>query len=71
MCMFCMYGCHLEKSPNRFQHMRKTHPKLYNYCINKLGLKQVLDYIGVPYDNNIDTKKKLNGVEYQQYKIDI
>ncbi len=48
-CMFCMFGVHLEKEPNRFQRMKETHPQLYNYCMNKLGLKEVLDYIGVKY----------------------
>lgn len=62
-CMFCMYGCHLEKEPNRFQRMKITHPRQYEYCIgggefvdgkwqpNKqgLGLGYVLDYIGVKY----------------------
>lgn len=48
-CMFCMFGVHLEKEPNRFQRMKITHPKQYDYCINKLGLGTVLDYIGVPY----------------------
>jgi len=46
-CMFCMFGVHLEKEPNRFQLMRDTHPKLYDYCMNQLGCKKVLDYIGV------------------------
>lgn len=49
-CMFCMFGCHLEKEPNRFQRMKTTHPKQYEYCMDKLGLKEVLDYIGVPYE---------------------
>lgn len=48
-CMFCMFGVNLEKEPNRFQHMKITHPNQYNYCINKLGLGEVLDYCGVPY----------------------
>lgn len=48
-CMFCMYGVHLEKGENRFQRMSQTHPKQYDYCINKLGLGVVLDYIGVDY----------------------
>lgn len=48
-CMFCMYGVHLEGYPNRFQRMKDTHPKQYDYCINRLGLGKVLDYIGVPY----------------------
>jgi 3'-phosphoadenosine 5'-phosphosulfate sulfotransferase (PAPS reductase)/FAD synthetase len=49
-CMFCMLGVHLEKEPNRFQRMKITHPKQYDYCINKLGIGKVLDYIGVPYN---------------------
>lgn len=32
-CVFCAYGAHLEKEPNRFQQLAKTHPKLYSYCI--------------------------------------
>lgn len=62
-CIFCMYGCHLEESPNRFERLKETHPKQYNYCINGgeyvdgllqpnkegLGLGKVLDYIGVKY----------------------
>lgn len=63
-CIFCMLGCHLEKEPNRFQRLKETHPRQYEYCIgggemvdgkwqpNKegLGLGKVLDYIGVKYD---------------------
>lgn len=48
-CMFCMFGAHLEETPNRFQLMKETHPKQYDYCINKLGCGKVLDYIGVDY----------------------
>ena len=48
-CMFCMFGVHMEKQPNRFQSMSKTHPELWNYCINKLGCGKVMDFIGVPY----------------------
>jgi len=48
-CMFCMFGVHLEKGKNRFQLMKETHPKQYDYCINKLGCGKVLDYIKVKY----------------------
>lgn len=48
-CMFCMYGVHMEKGKNRFQLMKETHPKLWEYCIYRLNLKQVLEYIGVDY----------------------
>lgn len=63
-CIFCMFGCHLEKEPNRFQCLKDTHPNQYRYCIgggeyvdgiwqpNKegLGLAHVLDFIGVKYE---------------------
>ena len=50
-CMFCMFGVHMEKEPNRFQRMQKTHPKLWDYCIHKLGCGKVMDYINVNYQN--------------------
>jgi 3'-phosphoadenosine 5'-phosphosulfate sulfotransferase (PAPS reductase)/FAD synthetase len=51
-CVFCGYGCHLEKEPNRFQRLKKTHPKLWEYCMKPvseggLGMKDVLEYIDV------------------------
>lgn len=48
-CMFCMFGVHLEKGENRFQRMKQSHPNQYDYCINKLGCGEVLDFIGVDY----------------------
>lgn len=50
-CMFCMFGVHLEPEPNRFQKMQVTHPKQWEYCMFKLGLAEVLDYIGVPWND--------------------
>ena len=32
-CIFCGFGCHLEKEPSRFQRLKETHPKQYAYCI--------------------------------------
>ena len=54
-CVFCGFGCHLEKEPNRFQMLKQTHPQLWNYCMKPwdeggLGMKEVLDYIGVKYE---------------------
>lgn len=48
-CMFCAFGAHLEATPNRFQRMASSHPKLYRYCMEDLDMKTVLDYVGVPY----------------------
>lgn len=33
-CVFCGFGAHLQKEPTRFQRLKETHPKLYNYCLN-------------------------------------
>lgn len=64
-CIFCGFGCHLEHEPNRFQRLKETHPKLYDYCMNGgeynedgiwqpsnkgLGMKHVMDFIGVNTD---------------------
>lgn len=32
-CIFCVFGCHLEKEPSRFQRLKETHPRQYEYCI--------------------------------------
>lgn len=65
-CMFCGFGAHLEKGENRFQRMKRTHPRHYDFCIGGgafdpadglwkptakgLGYARVLDYIGVAYE---------------------
>lgn len=51
-CMFCAYGCHLEREPNRFQRLKITHPKVWEFCMASvedggLGMRAVLKYIGV------------------------
>ena len=48
--MFCMFGVHLEGTPNRFQRMKITHPKQWEYCIYTLNLQKPLDFLGVPYE---------------------
>ena len=32
-CIFCAFGCHLDKEPSRFQRLKETHPRQYEYCI--------------------------------------
>lgn len=49
-CMFCMFGVYAEDEPNRFQRMQHDYPKQYDYCINRLGIGEVLDYVGIPYE---------------------
>lgn len=56
-CMFCGYGCHLEKE-SRFELMKKTHPKQYDYIMRPkdqggLNYKEVIDWINANSDLNI------------------
>ena len=32
-CIFCGFGAHLEKGEGRFERLKRTHPKLYEYCM--------------------------------------
>ena len=63
-CIFCGFGCHLEKSPSRFERLKKTHPKQYAYCLGGgaydtdglwkptkegLGMKHVFDELNKLY----------------------
>lgn len=51
-CVFCGFGAHLEKEPNRFQRLKVTHPVLWNYCMKPwekggLGMKEILEFVKV------------------------
>jgi 3'-phosphoadenosine 5'-phosphosulfate sulfotransferase (PAPS reductase)/FAD synthetase len=62
-CIFCGFGCHLEKHPSRFELLKETHPKQYDYCLNGgeyvcgvwkpnkqgLGMKHVFDELNKIY----------------------
>lgn len=36
-CMYCAFGVHLEKEPNRFQRLKETHPIQYSYFVQNFG----------------------------------
>lgn len=71
-CVFCAFGAHLEKEPNRYQQLAKTHPQLYDYCMRGgkfddegmwipdkgLGMAFVLDYISLKWWNDGDEDKR-------------
>ncbi len=46
-CVPCPFGIHMESKPNRYDLLKKTHPKYYNYSMDKLGFREVLNFIGV------------------------
>lgn len=63
-CIFCGFGSHLEKGEGRFERLHRTHPKLYDYCMNGgayddngiwkpdskgLGMKHVIDELNKLY----------------------
>lgn len=58
-CMFCGFGCHLEKpGEGRFERMKETHPKLYDYIMRSkeeggLNYKEVIDWINENGNLNI------------------
>ena len=66
-CIFCGFGAHLEKGEGRFQRLHRTHPKLYDYCMNGgaygedgiwrpdnkgLGMKHVIDELNKLYGDD-------------------
>lgn len=65
-CIFCGFGAHLEKGEGRFERLKRTHPKQYEFCMcggefvnglwqpNKdgLGMKYVIDRLNSLYGDN-------------------
>lgn len=43
-CIFCLFGIHREKI-DRFEILKRTHPELHTYCMERLGIKDVLEFI--------------------------
>lgn len=63
-CIFCLFGAHLEKGEGRFERLKRTHPRQYEYCMEGggydvdglwkpndkgLGLKHVIDVFNELY----------------------
>lgn len=46
-CSMCGFGVHLESRPHRFDRLRETNPKEWDFWMNEVGWGEVLDYIGV------------------------
>ena len=71
-CIFCGFGCHLEKSPTRFQMLKETHPRQYEYCIgggefNEEGIWQPnKDGLGMGYV--FDQMNQIYGEDFIKYK---
>lgn len=58
-CMFCGFGCHLEKQgEGRFERMKETHPKIYEWIMKSwedggLNYKEVIDWLNEHGNLNI------------------
>lgn len=42
-CLFCMFGIH--KDWDRFERIKTRHPKLYTYCMENLGIHDVMSFL--------------------------
>lgn len=47
-CVFCGFGAQYGDGENKFQMLKRTHPKLHSYCMDKLGFRRVLKFMGLP-----------------------
>jgi 3'-phosphoadenosine 5'-phosphosulfate sulfotransferase (PAPS reductase)/FAD synthetase len=47
-CSLCLVGCHLDKT-NKYQRLKRTHPDIWNFGMNSLGMGEFLDFIGIDY----------------------
>ena len=71
-CIFCGFGAHLEKGEGRFQRLKRTHPKQYDFCINggaydEDGLWKP-DSRGLGMGHVFDELNKLYGENFIKYK---
>lgn len=71
-CIFCGFGAHLEKGEGRFQRLKRTHPKQYDFCINggaydEDGLWKP-DSRGLGMGHVFDELNKLYGEDFIKYK---
>lgn len=58
-CMFCGFGCHMEKAgEGRFERLKLTHPKVYDYLMRPwddggLNYREVIDWLNEHGNLNI------------------
>ena len=50
-CTYCLYGINQEQKYglNRLELLKDSEPLIYDYCMNKLGFKEVCDFMGIRY----------------------
>ena len=67
-CDMCGFGIHIEQRPHRFDRLRETNPKAWEYWMyhvcrdedgSEYGWGRVLDYIGVPWEDEPEGDKQM------------
>lgn len=71
-CIYCGFGAHLEKGEGRFERLKWTHPKQYDFCINggaydENGIWKP-DSRGLGMGHVFDELNKLYGDNFIKYK---
>jgi 3'-phosphoadenosine 5'-phosphosulfate sulfotransferase (PAPS reductase)/FAD synthetase len=72
VCVYCGFGCHLDGEPSRFQRLKETHPRQYEYCIG--GGEYDADGIWKPNKEGLgmghvfDELNKIYGEGFIKYK---
>lgn len=54
-CTMCGFGIHIEDRPHRFDRLREDNPKEWEFWMYKMGWGEVLDYIGVQWEDRYVT----------------
>ena len=67
-CTCCPVGCDLD-NPNQFQLLYKYDRETWDYVINQLGFKQVLDYFKVPYTDFENQTEELGDVSLENWIV--
>ena len=71
-CIFCAFGAHGEKGETRFQRLKRTHPRQYEYCINGGEYDESGKWIpnkeGLGMGHVFDTVNSLYGEDFIRYK---
>jgi hypothetical protein len=53
-CTMCGFGIHIEKRPHRFDRLRETNYKEWYFWMYTMGWGEVLDYIGVKWEDEYE-----------------
>ena len=67
-CVFCLFGIALDGTPNRFQRMHETHPKLWKYAMDKLGVRRIMEWLDLPVGDEPPPLEQLDlNIEDEEY----